>query len=270
MYIYLFFIILGILFFVLLNNHNTFSIGIPTYTIQSLTPNTPFLPGQDTDQIFTAHYYVPRNNAINQQGQTLQEYIESHDDIDFPGGFTNYVLVPIDSPEVDEGELVLDPRSNEYYKQRLRSLGISDENIDKLIEITSSQKKILSLACATLPNDQSLFTTFIRDSELYQSISQHIDRSNISLMDLINILENTKVFYQTLSREHNISLDNIYDIFIRLIVLLIMNGYNVEQIIEFITNLNDSTFLDDYLDNYNSDNNIIIQELYNKFLEDNS
>lgn len=282
MYIYLFFIILGILLYILLNNYNTFSIGIPTsYNIHSLDPRfTYMVPGPEEEQTFTADTDNPED-ATNVSGQTLQEYITTQiqvfGDQAFPGGPQNYVLVPIDSPEVDEppeiseGELKLDSTSNEYYRQRLKSFGISDRDINGLIDMTSSQKKKLSLACASLSNDQSLFTRFIRDSQLYESIAQHINSENISLMDIINILEITKTNYQTLSREDGISLDNIYDIFLRLIVGLLMKGYNVEQISNYISTIFDSTFLNDFFEPYNSNNNdMILRALLEKFLEDNN
>jgi len=90
-------------------------------------------------------------------------------------------------------------------------------------------------------------------------------------MDIINILEITKTNYQTLSREDGISLDNIYDIFLRLIVGLLMKGYNVEQISNYISTIFDSTFLNDFFEPYNSNNNdMILRALLEKFLEDNN
>ena len=44
MYKYSFFILFGIILYLLWNKYDGFSVGIPTYTIQSLTPGVSFSP----------------------------------------------------------------------------------------------------------------------------------------------------------------------------------------------------------------------------------
>ena len=65
------------------------------------------VPGPESEQTFTADTDNPED-ATNVSGQTLQEYITTQIQVfgeqAFPGRPGNYVLSPIDSPEVEEGE----------------------------------------------------------------------------------------------------------------------------------------------------------------------
>ena len=253
MYIYLFFIILGILLYILLNNYNTFSVGIPTYTIKSITPNTPFLPGPESDQIFTADADIPRENATNQRGQTLENYItaqiQEHGGQAFPGGPQNYVLVPNDSPEVDEGEppeisegetpCRVEERfspSGECYRVELMSLGIEQSKIDDIIkEYNQNMRKPYmryAFSCAAhthLGSDSplsflspDLFQLILSDSLLTSNIQYNPGFNHIygifSLSDLITILNYLKT--------KGMPLDFLIDHIINLLKL----GLNVDEI----------------------------------------
>jgi len=264
MYKYLFFIICGIILFLLWNKYDGFSIGIPTYVLLQNTNGSYSIEEAGGGSDGTQTLLWTGELDIRQYGE-VNEYIHYNEEdprniFYFLGG----------------GELMLDSTSNEHYRKRLKSIGISNGDIDTLIDATKVRNAKLSFACAShsrlgMDSHISILSMDLVQSILLDPLLDPLLTPNIFLIDLINILENTKVFYETLSREHSISLDNIYYIFLRFIVLLLIKGYNVELITGYINNNLDSTFLDEYLDNYNSDNNLnIVDALYSRFTRDNS
>ena len=84
----IFFIILGILIF-LLKHIDNFSVGGKEFVITSETPNVDYTPSPDTlvfegDTVDDATY-----NDL-----TMQQYIQQEGNLDYPGGPDNYILVP--------------------------------------------------------------------------------------------------------------------------------------------------------------------------------
>lgn len=194
MYIYLFFIFLGILLYILLNNYNTFSVGIPTYNIQSKNPGVVFTPAPE----FTGNTVTDASVIINDQRLSLREYIESQDDSDFPGGYTNYVLVRNDSPEVEEGEPPCPVEEGmltqfDCYRAQLLSLSVDETLTNYIISQVEQQveqselilsEKRLRLACATnqrLAELSPLFTTKSMDAHLLHSIAIELDETREQL-----------------------------------------------------------------------------------------
>ena len=252
MYIYLFFIILGILLYILLNNYNTFSIGIPTYTIVSKTPSVPFAPAPE----FTGNTPNDATVTINGQSLRLREYIESQDDSDFPDGYTNYFLFPIDSPEVEEGESPEIPESEtpcpveegmptpfDCYRAQLLSLGIDERLVNYIItEYIESQnlRKRLAFSCAAhsrLGSDSPL--SFL-SPDLLQLILSDSSLTNVRVDEESNIVDGGIFNLEDLIRILNYLNENEIPIYHRLVnnlIKLLKLGLTADEIISGLTQL---------------------------------
>jgi hypothetical protein len=259
MYKYLFFIILGILLFIFLNNYNTFSIGIPTYSIQSIDPIITFSPAPESEHTFTGDTPVI---ATNGNGQTLQEYIYAQDDSAFPGGYTNYVLVSESDPEsdVEEGDPCNEtlcegiPTCDDLIRCKLNSFGFSETNIALLLDQYHNydisyillQRLNFSKACSTRLGNSSPAHLFSYD--LLEMIGQQVgqvgqpaqyNELNLvggyfdfdDLIDIINLLTHENIFDGR----------NNFDFLSELIFMIIKAlrlGISVEYIINSLNGVN--------------------------------
>lgn len=271
MYKYSFFILFGIILYLLWNKYDGFSVGIPTYTIQSLTPGVSFSPAPESEHTFTGDTRVI---ATNGNGQTLQEYIDEQDGSDFPGGHQNYILVSESDPEsdVEEGDPCNEtlcegiPTCDDLIRCKLIRFGFSDINIALLLDQYHKydisyillQRLNFSKACSTRLGHSSPAHLFSYD--LFETIGQQVgqvdqpaqyNELNLvggyfdfdDLIDIINLLTHENIF-------NGINGFNFLSELIFMIIKALRLGISVRDIINSLNGVN--IF-------YNTDNNTLKQ-----------
>ena len=263
MYKYLFFIICGIILYILWNKYDGFSIGIPTYSIQSIDPIITFSPAPESELTFTGDN---KESAVNGNDLTLIQYITGQDESAFPGGTANYVLVSNDEegvpPEpcpVEEGE----PPPIDCYREQLIKLDIQSRLIDYII--TEYQNlviyKRLKSSCASHSRLGEKSPLSILSTDLLQSIlSDQLLTLDVSIDQNTNKVYGGIFYLPELIRILNYLNENEILIHKRMVddlIKLLRLGLTADEIITGIIHLG---IIDPLMDN--NDSKIFIINIY--------